>query len=234
MLSIKPQWCEKIASGEKTIEVRKSALKEVPFKAYIYCTKTKNKWNLSDYEGAYQNSVGEIVYAQQHVIGEFICNEIEAFHEWELSSQGKFAEFEEKRLKKFLSASCLSIAEVVHYRENLPYYKPLYGWHISDLKIYDKPKELREFRKPLDRVWCSYCNDYCDRGCISFGSTDYSCNDYWVYKQPVSSISVYPHDIVIHTCDDVEMVCMKMYGESWFLTEEEAKKRLEELENANM
>ena len=55
-----------------------------------------------------------------------------------------------------------------------------------------------------------------------------------VYKQPVSSISVYPHDIVIHTCDDVEMVCMKMYGESWFLTEEEAKKRLEELENANM
>ena len=55
-----------------------------------------------------------------------------------------------------------------------------------------------------------------------------------VYKQPVSSISVYPHDIVIHTCDDVEMVCMKMYGESWFLTEEDAKKRLEELENANM
>lgn len=55
-----------------------------------------------------------------------------------------------------------------------------------------------------------------------------------VYKQPVSSISVYPHDIVIYTCDDVAMVCMTMYGESWFLTEEEAKKRLEELENANM
>lgn len=55
-----------------------------------------------------------------------------------------------------------------------------------------------------------------------------------VYKQPVSSISVYPHDIVIHTCDGVEMVCMKMYGECWFLTKEEANKRLEELENANM
>ena len=27
--------------------------------------------------------------------------------------------------------------------------KPLYGWHISDLKIYDKPKELSEFRKPF-------------------------------------------------------------------------------------
>ena len=41
MLSIRPQWCEKIASGKKTIEVRKSAPKEVPFKAYIYCTSQK-------------------------------------------------------------------------------------------------------------------------------------------------------------------------------------------------
>lgn len=168
MTSVSPYLCEKIANGQCKILVRKSALKEVPFKAYIYCTKTKNKWNLSDYEGAYQNSVGEIVYAQQHVIGEFICNEIEAFHEWELSPQGKFAEFEEKRLKKFLSASCLSIAEVVHYRENLPYYKPLYGWHISDLKIYDKPKELSEFKKPCptkEKGDCLTCdcladNDY--------------------------------------------------------------------------
>lgn len=55
-----------------------------------------------------------------------------------------------------------------------------------------------------------------------------------VYKQPVSSIAIYPHDIVIYTCNGVEMVCMKMYGKRWFLTEEEANKRLEELENANM
>ena len=41
LISIKPQWCEKIASGEKTIEVRKTAPKEVPFKAYIYSTKGK-------------------------------------------------------------------------------------------------------------------------------------------------------------------------------------------------
>lgn len=26
--------------------------------------------------------------------------------------------------------------------------KTLYGWHISDLKIYDKPRELSEFYKP--------------------------------------------------------------------------------------
>lgn len=53
MLSIRPKWCEKIASGEKTIEVRKSAPKEVPFKCYIYCTKAKSKWRLCNSEWAY-------------------------------------------------------------------------------------------------------------------------------------------------------------------------------------
>lgn len=40
MLSIRPEWCQKIAAGDKTIEVRKSKPKlETPFKCYIYCTK---------------------------------------------------------------------------------------------------------------------------------------------------------------------------------------------------
>ena len=41
MLSIRPKWCEKIASGEKTIEVRKTRPKlDTPFKVYIYCTQS--------------------------------------------------------------------------------------------------------------------------------------------------------------------------------------------------
>ena len=38
LMSIKPQWCELIASGKKTIEVRKTAPKETPFRVYVYCT----------------------------------------------------------------------------------------------------------------------------------------------------------------------------------------------------
>ena len=41
LISIRPKWVEKIANGQKTIEVRKTAPKEVPFKGYIYCTKDK-------------------------------------------------------------------------------------------------------------------------------------------------------------------------------------------------
>ena len=139
LISVKPKWCEKIVNGEKTIEVRKSAPKEVPFKAYIYETKGATETPWVDEDGHY------IYKGKGQVIGEFICNEVEDFHEWELSPQGKFADFERERLENFLTAACLSEEEVVRYRENLPYCKPLYGWHISDLKIYDKPKALGEF-----------------------------------------------------------------------------------------
>ena len=39
LISLRPKWCEKIASGEKKIEVRKTRPKlQTPFKCYIYCT----------------------------------------------------------------------------------------------------------------------------------------------------------------------------------------------------
>lgn len=163
LISIRPKWVEKIASGKKTIEVRKTALKEVPFKGYIYATRPKKYYkcgavSTSDEllwlaNGKIKMGDGFELWANGEdyqcvngkVIGEFICYNVDEFYEWELSPQGKFAESEEDRLKRFLSAACLSGEEVVRYRENLPYFKPLYGWNISDLKIYDKPKELSEF-----------------------------------------------------------------------------------------
>lgn len=44
LISIRPKWCEKIISGEKTIEVRKTRPKmDTPFKCYMYCTKPEEK-----------------------------------------------------------------------------------------------------------------------------------------------------------------------------------------------
>lgn len=163
LISINPKWVDKIVSGEKTIEVRKAAPKEVPFKAYIYCSYGDMKTNY------YLTGRGK-------VIGEFICDKIEELHEWELSPQGKFADFERERLENFLTAACLSEEEVVRYRENLPYCKPLYGWHISDLKIYDKPKELSEFR-PIckfdgkDAICALFCPNWKYDGGLFFECT---------------------------------------------------------------
>lgn len=188
ILSCTPAECEKIANGNMSILVRKKAPKEVPFKAYIYCTKANKKYQTicgcmvintdelyrlpngkikHDWSGELMCCNGEYTrdnFLNGKVIGEFICDEIEELHEWELSPQGKFADFERERLENFLTAACLSEEEVVRYRENLPYYKPLYGLHISDLKIYDKPRELSEFISPSK---AKKCVDYCVNGICS-------------------------------------------------------------------
>ena len=137
LISIRPKWCEKICNGEKTIEVRKSAPKEVPFKCYIYCTASNAHDALvvgggeaklihcCNYKSAIP--VGGVI-GNGKVIGEFICRGImQPFHS----------------LRLMAKESCLTEEELVTYSNG----KPLYGWRISDLKIYDKPKELSEFRK---------------------------------------------------------------------------------------
>ena len=97
---------------------------------------------------------------QGMIIGEFVCDRIDEFYEWQLSPQGKFQEAEQIDLDNFLKASCLTWEEVCAYRSNLPYYKPLYGWHISDLKIYDKPKELKDIATRCTVKSCIGCEYY--------------------------------------------------------------------------
>ena len=47
LISIKPKWCELIANGTKTVEVRKTKPNlETPFKCYIYCTKAKDFFSI--------------------------------------------------------------------------------------------------------------------------------------------------------------------------------------------
>ena len=163
LISIQPKWVEKIANGEKTIEVRKTKPKlETPFKVYIYCT--KGKPTIFESDGLVN---GDIPYFYNgYVMGEFVCDRIDEFHEWELSPSKRFYEEEKARLDLFLKESCLTYEEVCEYRKNLPSIKPLYGWHISDLKIYDKPKELSEFRTPCkmgNYPCCGIC-DYAVHG----------------------------------------------------------------------
>jgi len=154
MLSIKPKYCEFIASGKKTIEIRKTKPKlETPFKCYIYCTKPKNNAEVL-WTGA--NCVIGKMSDQSNgkVIGEFVCDKIDKIHiPTELIYEKEVTGFNERTLN-ILNQSCLSYDEIVNYSGcTLNNYDPrkdwLFAWHISGLVIYDKPKELSEFRKPL-------------------------------------------------------------------------------------
>lgn len=147
LISIRTEWVDKIVSGKKTIEVRKTKPSiPTPFKCYIYCCKAKSQWRYSNYEGAYENSEGKIVYAQQHIIGEFICDKVTPLVP--LGLRG----FEV--LDETLKAMCLTTDDLNVYGG----LKTLYGWHISDLKIYDKPKELKDFLLPCGGKICWGCN----------------------------------------------------------------------------
>ena len=157
LISIQPKWVEKIANGEKTIEVRKTAPKcEVPFKCYIYMTATKERFYLWEYATAYENSKGEILDGSQKVIGEFVCDKVFLLHPYtydrgsaDLKRRKLIQTFEgSSRENEILSATCLTQDEMFDYIGEGNYG---YGWHISDLKIYDKPKELREFFTPMGK-----------------------------------------------------------------------------------
>ena len=151
LMSIKPKYCELIANGKKTVEVRKTNPKiDVPFKCYIYCSeKDYDKIFCVDkfMHKAFLNGNGK-----QKVIGEFQCDKIEDFLCYDyvtptMVSVGKMG--------------CLSPQELIDYIGN----KIGYAWHITDLVIYDKPKELGEFyaEGDCDCMNCKKCYWF-DRG----------------------------------------------------------------------
>ena len=73
------------------------------------------------------------------VIGEFICDDIDEYSmHYEILYNVKNSQANK------LKQACLTIEEIKAYFGENNYG---YGWHISDLKIYDKLKELGEFRK---------------------------------------------------------------------------------------
>lgn len=132
LLSILPKWCELIANGEKTIEVRKTRPKiETPFKCYIYETqgKTDTPWMDED---------GHMVFrGRGAVIGEFVCDLI-----FPLSFYASDASFFDTVPPLSVPGTCLTDKEIAEYLGNG---KTGYGWHISELMVYDEPRAISEF-----------------------------------------------------------------------------------------
>lgn len=132
LISIRPKWCELIANGKKTIEVRKTRPKlDTPFKCYIYCTQS----------GVALGAFGK----HGKVIGEFTCDRIDRL----APANEPYGIYDID--DDYVLQTCLENVALWDYGHGTP----LFGWHISDLKIYGKPKELTEFH-----TWkkCKSCN----------------------------------------------------------------------------
>ena len=140
MLSLRPQWCEKIFNGSKSIEVRKSRPSiPTPFKVYVYQTKHNGG-------KAIVSEVLNSVYGGGKVIGSFVCDKIISTCGWRLKGHTGRCAKRTKSEEEFPKYACLSIEEIIEYsgNENLK----IYGWHITEPKLFDKPRELCEFYAP--------------------------------------------------------------------------------------
>lgn len=167
LMSIHPKWCELIADGKKTVEIRKTVPREFfreyakesngkcgdyfePFKVYIYCTKADSYFDASDRFWLYSPPHDTPIQGNGKIIGEFVCDKIT-----ELAPINKADDSLEEK-------ACLSREEIVRYLKGKGY-----AWHISDLVIYDKPKGLGAFRVRCveydkDEPMCGDCRYYHD------------------------------------------------------------------------
>ena len=186
-ISIQPKWCELIANGKKTIEIRKTKPSiETPFKCYIYCTGVKSI-PLNEYVKIHQTTGGKIDDWHGKVIGEFVCDRIWSY-ECEFVDDDCYEEIasifvdedgDETGFIEWSNDSGVSYESIGLHKESCIQYNELkkymglgfgnfYAWYISDLVIYDKPKELSKFY-----ISCGD-NPKCD-GCEAFYYSNTEC-----------------------------------------------------------
>ena len=163
--SVKPYWFYLICEGIKKVEVGKTAPHSDEWDGivYLYCSKDKKSFNRipEEYRDKYRKYLGAVG-------AQFVCDKVIKTCGWRLRGNTGWCAKRTEAEEKFPTLACLTIDEIVEYAGG----REVSGWHIADLKIYDKPRELSEFRKPLSTMEKSLyyeqyfgCNVHCCDGC---------------------------------------------------------------------
>lgn len=190
LISIQPNWCELIASGKKRVEVRKTRPKlETPFKVYIYCTNGKpilgrcildnslKETPETDFDNYNRDT---LFRANGKVIGEFVCDGFYKFVNYGLGIAIYDAQERIVEPQDMLDWSCMIEDQLVEYIGN----KEGYGWHISNLVIYDKPKELSEFYTEC-QMNCEHCEMW-GHTRVNADEFDMDCKSDWFNHKPLT------------------------------------------------
>ena len=170
MISIKPKYVAQILNGEKTIEIRKTCpvqlrgdtpVKPEPIDVYIYCTKDKEKLVYVDYtpfgnKGYITTNLDcENNEINGKVVAKFTLNKVEEVKFFMDYTFGGIYNTESYPNEKcFERDCCLTQKELDVYinKDNYKRDKIGYAWHISNLVIFDKPKELWQFKTLKEAV----------------------------------------------------------------------------------
>ena len=168
MISIRPEWIAKILNGKKTIEIRKRFPKDYVGWVYIYCTKEQGlarlyngRWNDTfvcekditdnEFKRMYSGYDGK-----GKVVARFWCDKVEETHIYAKNHEDN----------ALLKNSCLTVNEFMNYLGNKSYG---YAIHITKVKPFDKPKEIKEFNVMREYTNCGRCPHALEFGCSSNG-----------------------------------------------------------------
>lgn len=179
LISIRSGWCWKIAEGKKTVELRKNRPNmDTPFRCYIYCTRAtpllawqerwapdkkafrKEVWPVHGCGRERAEKLFELFNGR--VIGTFVCDKIDQLtHVGTMESNEpaklyiETPDFQYEPADELLREACLNESIAEGYLKG----GDGYGWHISDLKIYNQPKDIMCFHRAVEEneLWCKKC-----------------------------------------------------------------------------
>lgn len=160
--SVKPYWLYLILTRKKTVEIGKSCPQAKDWNKVVelYCSKDMRSFNRIPEEDKkwMRKYLGKVACR-------FVCDWISEYESnFSSACDGEIREVfydpdDNERIAPiiaevgdkcgFMWRACMSWKELRSYMGDAP--KTFYAWHISQLKIYNKPKELNEFVRP-----CSY------------------------------------------------------------------------------
>lgn len=132
LASIKPYYYYLIAEERKKIEVRKTALKNLPQDIAFYMSKDEKSFAKipKEIQEKYRKHFGKVGMR-------VVCDRITDIS---VVVRNCNEDYNHVYHNDECKGSCLTWKELQEYGKG----KPLYAWHISDLKIYDKPILLEE------------------------------------------------------------------------------------------
>lgn len=136
LASLKPYYYYLVGEGIKKIEVRKDMPKASDWDNEVLFYMSKDEKSFAkipkEFQEKYRKHFGKVGM-------QFICDKVERLEE----------HIEQGGLYYILSDTFNEQAQLDNWElHDYGKGKTLYAWHISELKIYDRPRELSEFRKP--------------------------------------------------------------------------------------
>ena len=103
---------------------------------------------------------------------QFVCDRMIGTCPWRLKGETGLCAKRTEEETNLPNNACLTLEEIEKYAGSRG--RGIYGWHITDLVVYDEPRELREFKKPCICTSEYEGEEYCDcLFCDLAGDSDY-------------------------------------------------------------